>query len=696
VTTQILQPRFLILTAVLFCLVLLAWAYGERRLERIRAEEANRVSSFIKYYAALESSQPTFVDTSVGKQLLRSFLLSTNFDCTSIESPSGEALYSWPVGCERVSNREESHFFLQGTTKAGTSIRVFVSKIEALYPVIFDVVALAFVAVAIALLFFATWQIRRRKFIQEASNQSQKTIDRLESVLQNALDCIISIDSSGYVLSFNPAAELCFGYKEDDVKGKLLSELIIPEPMREAHQKALERITETGQSQLIGQRIEVEAVRSNGEIFPVELTLAMIPSESDSIFFGFLRDITDQKAAEISLEQARDKAEAANKAKSEFLAVMSHEMRTPMNVILGMTGLVLDSELDEYQKMRLVQVNEAGETLLKLINQILDLAKIEAGKLELFIAPSNIREMALEQIDMLEPMAIEKGLSLSASIDHSLAGAYACDLTRLKPVLSNLINNALKFTEIGSVCVSLRRLHTTDTVDRLLFEVSDTGIGISSEAQKSIFEHFFQEDTTRSRRHEGTGLGLAIAREIITKMGGQIGVDSEKGAGTRFWFTLDLERSDKPDATTILEKPRHAALGTSTSLGLKILLAEDNPANCALALAYLEKLGCEVTAVANGKEALEAVDQHVFDAVLMDVQMPEMDGIEATQHIRNSSGETRHIPVIALTANAMPEDIKECLSTGMNDVLSKPLRLSEIERVLSEVGRSGSPVSQDF
>jgi PAS domain S-box-containing protein len=682
-----MRHRFLALVAVLFGLVFLSWTYGEYRLESLRSEDANRVASFIEFYSIIQSTEPGLVIAPPNEQLLRSFLISSNFDCTEIASQAGQVFFSWPTGCERFSRNRSDYFQYQDIRETGEYVRILINKSAIIYPIIFEFLIIISFIIVVMVIFFSVWQIRRRKLVRESQHRTQRTINRLESVLANALDCIISINIEGRVLSFNPAAERCFGYKETEVKGKILSDLIIPEPLREAHQLALRRFQEFGRGKLIGERIEVQALRSNGDVFPVELTLAAIESEAGPVFFGFIRDITNRKAAEASLMEARDAAQAANRAKSDFLAVMSHEMRTPMNVILGMTDLVLDSNLEASQERRLQQVSEAGDTLLKLINQILDLAKIEAGKMQLFPAPSDIRSMVLEQVDMLEPMASKKGLSLSASVDHNLAPSYDCDVARLKQVLSNLINNAVKFTENGSVLVNLKRIQSKEDVDRLLFEVADTGIGISSEAQQSIFEHFVQEDTTRSRRHEGTGLGLAIAREIITRMGGEIGVESEHRAGSCFWFMLDLERSDEHEGDRVQKRAVSAMPGESVSLGLNILLAEDNAANRSLALAYLKKLGCQTIAVANGKEALDSLDSHVFDAILMDVQMPEMDGIEATKYIRTTGSQAQHIPVIALTANAMPEDVQECLSIGMSDVLAKPLKFPELKRVLTRVAQ---------
>ena len=391
---------------------------------------------------------------------------------------------------------------------------------------------------------------------------------------------------------------------------------------------------------------------------------------------------------------ARDDANLASQAKSDFLSTMSHELRTPLNGVLGMNELLLTTQLDDQQQQYVAASNTSGRVLMELINDILDLSKIEAGKLELDPRECDLQEFIHDVEQVMSHAVAAKGLTLHCRISPEASLVGLCDDNRLRQVLVNLIGNAIKFTSSGSITITLDRVAEGDGTARLRFAISDTGVGIPSERLERLFKAFSQVDSSTTRQYGGTGLGLSISRQLIELMGGEIGVDSQVGVGTTFWFELDLVTSDRPAAVLSAlcepesDKEHHVtpARQQKERLTGHILLAEDNRINQLYIVELLKHFGCTSDVVVNGEEALVAVQQHPYDLVLMDCQMPEMDGFTATREIRKreQSGElTDRIPIIALTANALKGDRERCLETGMDDYLTKPMELDTLRDALS-------------
>lgn len=430
-------------------------------------------------------------------------------------------------------------------------------------------------------------------------------------------------------------------------------------------------------------RLEVEALQRKAMLIVGLLSMSVL-----LLIVGLRRQLRGVQAAGASLEAMAKEltvsyqaAEAGNRAKSQFMATMGHEIRTPLNAILGMVELLELNHLPNDALNRIKTIRRSGEALLDIINEILDYAKIEHGKLELEYRPVDLVSLAENCAEMMRGRATEAGTRITVDLPHLWHARHVlADPTRLRQVMLNLVSNAVKFTSEGTVTLRMRQQVREQTV-WLRVEVQDTGIGIGQEGRVKLFRPFSQVDASISRRYGGTGLGLTICKEIIDRFGGRIGVESESGFGSTFWFEIPVQTTQAPPMELDIQAPKAFAPVSP----LKILLAEDNKINQQVILGYLHHLGQNATVAENGEIAVALAAKENFDLILMDMQMPIMDGIEATQRIRASDSISKDAPIVALTANASEEDRKLCQSVGMTGFQAKPISLAALHTLLSQV-----------
>jgi PAS domain S-box-containing protein len=522
---------------------------------------------------------------------------------------------------------------------------------------------------------------------------------RARLIIDTAHDAFIGIDASDRITVWNAQAERTFGWTREEALGRRLAETIIPREFRDAHNTGMRRFLETGDAPVVNQRLELRAVHRAGHEFPVELTITSPMQVGDGFFFGaFLRDISDRREQDAELRRAKESAESATRAKSEFLANMSHELRTPLNGVLGYAQLLQrDRTLDASQREALEAISKCGSQLLDLINDVLDLSKIEAGRLDIHEAPTDLSKLVTDVRFVVAEAAERKGLRLTIVVDPDVPRSVVLDGRHLRQVLLNLLGNAVKFTSAGDVRLVIDRADA----GHLGFAVTDTGPGIEPEALTEIFAAFAQTKTGAAAG--GTGLGLTISDHLIRKMGGALKVESVYGEGSRFSFILPLVhgRETTPHATRDVDAalpPLDAKLAPGQAF--TALVVDDSTANRRILASLLESAGARVITASGGLEAIDLARAHRPEIVLMDLKMNDLDGLEATRRLARDP-ETASIPVIAVTASALGDVAQTARNAGCVDYLSKPVRAQALFGMLQShlgvrfVSGSDQPAERD-
>ncbi|PUE09275.1 hypothetical protein B9Z51_10280 [Limnohabitans sp. T6-5] len=525
----------------------------------------------------------------------------------------------------------------------------------------------------------------------QAQDQLRVSEQRHRLLADSARDVVWTMSPLGQITYVSPAVEQLRGITPEEAMQQSIDETLTPES-RDVSLRYFQEVALAIQEGHVPQsfRGELEYWRKDGSRFWTEvLSFPLMGAQGELVeIVGVTRDINERRLYEDGLLRAREVAEKANKAKSEFLAHISHEIRTPMSAILSLTELLLSTPLNEKQHEWLKKSKSAGSLLLGIINDILDLSKMESGALVLPSLPLNVQDVLQQVTDLVTDACAFKGLGYEVWVDPKVPHALLGDSQRLAQALLNLVSNAVKFTEQGSISVRVEDLGQEGSTECLRFVVQDTGIGLEREFQSRVFEGFVQGDNAQTRLHGGAGLGLSICKRIAQLMGGDVGVESMPGHGSTFWMTVRLARGEMAGGPV-----SHAVDDPAVPVdfqGIRVLLVDDNASIRDILTQLLTLAGVDADTAANGREAMAKIQSSPYALVLMDMQMPLMDGLEATRQIRQDP-QYRDLPIVALTAGGFDEDRERCMAAGMNDYLSKPF---EYKKLLAVFARNLNPAAR--
>ena len=537
---------------------------------------------------------------------------------------------------------------------------------------------------------------RHREDAEAARDVAQAAMDKLTDsearyrmLAERTTDIIVRFDTKGVIEFASPSIRQ-MGYAPEDLVGHNMSEFAHPDEVAENERLRHE------DAQVRGLRAhERRSRRADGTWVWLQGSPAPIHDE-DGAWIGtvsVLRDVTARREMENELRRKQAESEAATRVKSEFLANMTHELRTPLNAIVGFSGLLKGSaDLSPRDTRQIGLIWDASQTLLRVVNDVLDFSKLEAGAIEPDVHPFDPEQLARSSVDLLSGQALVKQLKVTVAV-AGLEGPLLCDGARLRQVMLNFLSNAIKFTATGEIVLHVRQASEDDGRRRLRIEVRDSGMGVPADQIDTIFDRFTQGDASISRQFGGTGLGLAISKRIVEALGGEIGVESTPGKGSTFWFEI-IAPSASADETAASEAADEAAASTIDAANLhgrlQLLVVDDNAVNRELVCALLEQFDLDIETACDGAQAVEAVHRRAFDLILMDVQMPVMDGLTATRHIRGSAvAGAQRVPIIAMTANVLPTQIQRCIEAGMDDHMGKPISPQRLLEALQHWAPSG-------
>ena len=522
--------------------------------------------------------------------------------------------------------------------------------------------------------FTLKWQTKAKIAKLEADIQAEQ----LAATVSASLDGIIIINSDGCIVEFSDSAERIFGYKKEEVLGQNMAAFIVPERYRDAHNAGMARMRDTGEANILGQRIEIEAVRANGEEFMSELAISRSRSSSGDIFIAYIRDISKAKAAEKALVDAKEAAELANRAKTQFISAMSHEIRTPFNAVLGILDILGDSKLTQDQKQLIQTAERTSKSLLRIINDVLDYARISSGSVKVREEPFYAADVFDDVYRLFAMQAKERGIDLVIKSEDASQIHLLGDVGRIRQILMNFVSNAIKYTDSGQVELIVDATQSGQGKWNLICRVKDTGVGIKADKLERLFDEFYMVDDVDTRSSEGTGLGLTICKVLVKMMNGEIGVESEVGQGSNFWIKIPLAQTSAPAASKVEESP------LADISGKEILLAEDNATNRMVVTRILKKHGAKIVEAVNGIEALSILDVQAFDLLLTDIFMPEMGGKELVRLLRKGASVNAKIPVVALTAMGDRHEAEELKLYGVNQVILKPFNTRDLINAVAE------------